>query len=478
MGTPRRPRGSVIRFEAADHIAAHPEIYGETTTRPHQDDPGPPEPPDDENVIRGRFPGGPTPGGPEPELDFWNARPALAALRATAHARLASPQATLGITLARVVAATPPGWRLPAIIGGPASLNLFVGIVGDSGVGKGASIASSEQAFDLGDPVDEHPNDWVPLGTGQGVTHAYMAPQKDPDTGQVVPTQIATRRLFIVDEVDQVAAHARQTASTLLPTLRQAWSGETLGHYYADSTRRMIVPKHTYRMCLVAGIQPARAGGLLDDSAGGTPQRFLWLPAGDQHRPDTTPELPPPWTWGNPAHRTGMRTMGVCDEARDVVIATRKARLLGEGDPLDSHLLLCRLKVAAALALLDSRGDVTTEDWDLSAAVMRMSAVCRSSVVSHLARAADEANRAKGRAEADRAGIVRDSEEDRAARRVAQGIRRALSRAPAKTMTVGRLRNAVRPREYHQEGVDRLAAAGEIDVVGSWDDPKGYTLRD
>jgi hypothetical protein len=68
--------------------------------------------------------------------------------------------------------------------------------------------------------------------------------------------------------------------------------GEALGFAYANATRRISLEAHSYRLGLVVGVQPERAGALLDGSDGGTPQRFVWLPATDPNltaNPDPEP---------------------------------------------------------------------------------------------------------------------------------------------------------------------------------------------
>lgn len=82
----------------------------------------PPEP--DVSEADGRsFGAGPT-SSSRLTPEFWQARPELALIHRWAKARRASPEATLGLVLARVVAAVPPFVVLPPLIGGEVSLNL------------------------------------------------------------------------------------------------------------------------------------------------------------------------------------------------------------------------------------------------------------------------------------------------------------------------------------------------------------------
>ena len=51
-------------------------------------------------------------------------------------------------------------------------------------------------------------------------------------------------------------------------------------------------------------------------------------------------------------------------------------------DSLDAHADLLRLKVAALLALLDGRQDVTVEDWALAEMAVDVSTAVRTDVIS------------------------------------------------------------------------------------------------
>jgi len=100
----------------------------------------------------------------ELELDtFWRARPVLAHLHAFARARRVAPWALLGVTLARVVAVVPPVVVLPSLVGSYGSLNLFVGVVGRSGAGKGTAESAAVDAVPLPGPVAT-----ATIGSGEG----------------------------------------------------------------------------------------------------------------------------------------------------------------------------------------------------------------------------------------------------------------------------------------------------------------------
>ena len=364
---------------------------------------------------------GPTAAPAAPDLDpaaedeFWDARPLLRHLHDFARARMVSPWAVLGVALARVVTATPNQVHLPPIVGSKASLNLFVGLVGPSGSGKGAAEGVAAEALEVGHVVSHN------VGSGEGIAHGY---KRRTRTGlEWVDDTHAV--LFSVPEIDSLAAQGDRRGATLMPQLRSGWTGEQLGFGYADPTKRIIVEAHQYRLCLVAGIQPGRAACLLDDADGGTPQRFLWMPATDPGAPDEPPAAPEPWRWAGVD--LGMAGVGgfpmtVCDTARDTIRSSRLARLRGDGDALDGHALLAQLKTAAALAIADSRLDVSDEDWRLAGVIAAKSAAVRAGVVGHLAARHLAENTARAEAEAHRAVHIDERRAGEAVNRVRRKI--------------------------------------------------------
>lgn len=410
-----------------------------------------------------------------PDLDpseaetFWKARAILQDVHDWARARRVSPWAVLGVTLARIVTATPPHVVLPPIVGSYASLNLFVGLVGPSGSGKGAAESVAAEAVDVGLLTTRT------AGSGEGIAHAYVK-----RTRQGLE-DLNTAVLFTVPEVDSLAALGSRQGATLLPELRKAWSGEQLGFAYADPAKNLVVRRHMYRLCMIVGIQPGRAGALLDDTDGGTPQRFLWLPATDPEAPDLPPTCPPATSWTAPtatdlgyATPGGLNPIDVCTPAQDLVIAEALARTRGEREALDGHALLCRLKVAAAMSLADGRVGVSVEDWQLADVIMRKSAATRSDVVRVLSDAVAARNRGRANAEADRAITIGEKVADAAIGRVCRSVVKVLRREND-WMSEGAIRRTLnsRDRGVLNEALERLIEAGQIEVEETSKDTDG-----
>jgi hypothetical protein len=413
--------------------------------------------------------------------EFWTARPELTAIRDAARARLVSPWATLGATLAMVCSQVGPHVVLPPTIGGDASLNTFVALVGASGAGKDAALAVARELLWTDDRVPTRE-----VGTGQGIDAAFTVQSQKNG-----PVQYCDAALFTVTEIDTLAAHAAQGGATIMPTLRKVYSGAALGAFYADKFKRRPVAAHSYRAALIAGVQPARSGTLLKDVDGGTPQRWIWLPTNDPGAlAEPAPyQIPRFGIWKSyaslapagemtdeqPVSRRHRVEIRICDTARAAIIGHRQAQLRGAVTAaIDGHALLTRLKVAALLCLLDGgRTEVTDDDWNLAGTVMAVSDRIRELCTAALAETSQRANVAKAMEEVERGRVVATQAE----RRVAAALLRILQRAPD-GMSRSDLRRALpgRDRDLFEVGLDALRNAGQIDEEES-DRGKKYVTR-
>jgi hypothetical protein len=396
--------------------------------------------------------------------EFWEARPVLRHLHDFARARLVAPWAVLGVALVRAVCTVQPSVTLPAIIGSNASLNMLLGLVGPSGSGKGVAKAAARDALDFGDRTIEG----FPIGTGEGIAATYMKLTKGTKDEPSELIQYRFRALFHADEIDGMRAIVTRNGASLVPVLRSAYSGEIIGNQNADVQRRLPVARHSYRLGLIVGIQPARSGILLDDKDGGTPQRFLWMPTVDPSAPGYLDDPPPRRLIQiPPAMRgeDGPLEIPICQEAANLIRQTHLARLRGDAgaDLLDGHGLLTRLKVAAALGVLGSRLTVTDEDWQLAGVVMAVSDRTREHCRAVLASKAKRDNETRAITEGTRQLIVAEVIEDAAVKRVARTIVRKLTGAGWVTRNDLRKMVAWRDRDYFDAAIDRLVEAGQIE---------------
>jgi hypothetical protein len=327
--------------------------------------------------------------------DFWSARPVLDQINVAARSRLVSPDATLAAVLARVAACTPHNVCLPPLIGGSVPLSYMSLLVGPPEVGKSAA---SRVATALVPPIDAMA-DGLPVGTGEGIIDALfaMVAEPDPVTGKTIKVrrQVLHNAYVYVDEGATLITTGAKAGSIILPTLRTIFTGGILGNTLADLEKRRIVPAGGAAYGVVVAVQPEVAAGLLTmgEILAGTPQRFTFTSALDPKAPLEPPTWPGELAWAPPHPTYG--EMEVTDAIAKEVHAYHYGTQRGvQRDRLDAHLLLRKEKVAALLAILEGRLNITTEDWQLAGALMLTSNAVRTVVQARIhenTEAADEA---------------------------------------------------------------------------------------
>lgn len=323
------------------------------------------------------------------EGDFWQSRTSLSTVYTAALAGMCSPWAVLACCAARALALVDPHIKLPAIIGSRGgSLNWFAMLAAESGGGKSTAMEIAEELIPMAIKT-------LNLGSGEGLIEAF-GERNDDGT---VKDPVAGHRsiLFSVDEIDSYSAVAGRSGSTVMPILRSAFTGGSLGFAYRKGNRLPVLPAHSYRMTLVCAAQPGRTRAMFADADGGTPQRFMWFPATDPRIAAVRPTfngslyLPPVTDWQYPA------TLRVPSECEGLIVTTRASQARGETAALNSHALFAREKFAYALAILDGRSAMNSEDWRLSGVAAAVSDAVRQWVLDQLAASEAEEARQKGR---------------------------------------------------------------------------------
>ena len=395
------------------------------------------------------------------EETFWKSRNVLEHLHTFARARIVAPWALLGCVLARVLVTVSPQVQLPPLTGGRASLNLFVALSGPSGSGKDSAYAASVDALDYGNATYAD----KPLGTGEGLSAMFV--RWDAKAKEM--SQFNRAALVFVGEVDTLSAIGSRQGSTILPMLRQAAMGQTLGFANAHDETTRIVNAHAYRLCFVCGMQPTRSGVLLNDRNGGTPQRFIYMPTVDPQTPDHEPDEPLPWKWHPPEFRPGPTgafsptTLTLPAHVKETIKLARRAGARGEAPPIDSHSMLTREKVAAGLGILDGRSVVTDEDWALSGVIMTVSDRTRATCAAVLREENSRENVGKAIAEAERAVVVGERLDEVAIQKVSGRIRSRL-RVDGGSMPHSALRSSLTPaeRDHWDPAITALVRSGEV----------------
>jgi Bifunctional DNA primase/polymerase, N-terminal len=326
--------------------------------------------------------------------EFWEERDALRRIRDAARARLLAPDAVLHSVLTRVAADVPHVIALPAIVGNVSPLCYFAALIGGSGAGKTGApgVARELVVFDV------FTLDGLPLGSGEGMAEILFekVTKVTPDNKTFeVKEQTRHNAFWNIDEGQLLSELGARSGTTILGTMRSAWSGQALGNTNASPERRRIVKPGTYTFGIVVSFQPLNAAKLLADGAGGTPQRFTWASATDPAAPDDLPDWPGPLKWRRPpAGDPEVRKLIDVDPAVAAeIVAARRRVLRGheERDELDEHRGLHRLRVAALLSLLENPTlTVSADDWRLAGVIMDTSDAVRASVLAEVRRAGRE----------------------------------------------------------------------------------------
>lgn len=389
---------------------------------------------------------------------FWNSRDSLAHIRQAAHSRARSADAVLICTLARIATLTPPTVTLPPIVGGAASLNMLGAIIATSGAGKSSANAVARELV----PIDR--KDIVadqPLGSGEGLTERYFDLVEETDDNgkkRKVKRQVRTAAMFYLDEGQALAEMGNRSGATLLPTLRAAWSGETIGQSNAAVETHRVLKDHSYRMAIIVGFQVAYAANMLADAEGGTPQRFVYASAVDPAVPFDAPEWPgrlpydPPPIIRNGAH---------IDVDPDIADGIRRRQVMmqrGEYVPeaLDSHAELGRLKLAALLGLLEGRQSVEEDDWALAGQIMRASTAVRTWVLEEAHQKARQAEEGRIASRIRMDAALEDDATRRALLAGARAIGRRAHKAGGKPIAKRDLMAAVDSKNRKLVAVDEM----------------------
>ncbi|WP_019513442.1 MULTISPECIES: hypothetical protein [Mycobacteriaceae] len=373
------------------------------------------------------------------ESEFWSTTEELTLIHRWARARYAAPWAVFFAVLLRVSASVSPHVQLPGIIGGRASLNLLCAFVAPSGGGKGISDKVARLAWPA--QIVE-----LPIGSGEGIAETFTLRGKESSDNERV-----TNAIFNCPEIDILTGLESRQGSTILGTLKSFAMGEQLGSTNASKANSRNVPAHSYRGCLSVGAQPGHTGVIFNDVTGGTPQRLLWALTIDPTMPAEPTADPEPLNHHLPGLLTRRHDDPEIvteivygpDEIRQAIIAAHLARQRGEGDALDGHWMLTRLKVAAVLAIMHHRTVVSEVDWQLSETVMAVSDRTRDWIVTE----ARQAARAKVRERAASRATFDEMVDDRHAKTVRSRILRLLTTG---SMSRSELRRAMGKQHYRE----------------------------
>ena len=414
---------------------------------------------------------GPTPSVRHLPEEFWNARPVLGQIRQAARARMVGPDATLLNVLIRYAATIPPGYKLPPIVGGYGTLDLLGCVVGKTSSGKSKTMSC---ARDLLPGVDKDIRWDLPLGSGEGISQAFMVDEVDEKGKKTGKQRVGVRAChFVVDEGMAMAEVASRKGTTIIPTINSAITGEGLGQANAGEANRRIIPPGLVRFSCVINIQAENAHVVFtpDMVRVGFTGRLIFTRANDPGAPDVEPEWPGPLN----LHRWPIITSGV-DITYDPAIAAeiRAARRIDLRDDTDegsgaSHSMLLRCKISSLLALIEGRRNVNLDDWALGGMLISNSAGVYSGL-DQLRRSQESAAlRARGHTQAAIAEVVEDRAEARASARRREWVVRKVLTSPEGSLTVGDLRRQARStdRPFIEDAIEAACAEGRLAFDGT-----------
>lgn len=411
----------------------------------------------------------------ETEHKIFDASPILKHIRQAAHSRMLGSGAVLINVLGRVLAEVPPGVVLPPTIGSKASLNLGFALVGQSGDGKSATYSCGEELLGIPQSHIE-----TGLGSGEGLIEKFLEERSIPDprdptkTVRVKALVDPPTRIFNVDEVAHLDRASARDGATIMAILRTALTGGALKSANATMERTRSVEKNSYRLVVFIGVQPALSGVLLNDADAGTPQRLLWISTVDRTVPRESPEWPGSLDWAGSVIHLRDYVVDYPDHVKELLKQQRFDRVHGRGDPLESHLMLTRLKVAAALAFLHDEIDINDKWWTISGHLMHWSKKEQDRCRAVLNEATAGAAKSRGRAHAVEEEAADQARMDTLKKRIMN-----LLGAHA-DLTWGQLQARCTPRqtEILESVVQELVVAGTVEVtVGEYQGRPNRRIR-
>ena len=410
--------------------------------------------------------------------EFFDTSPELRHIRTWAQAQLVNPWAALLTCLTRLSADLPPNVQLPRLGSLPkGSLNQFSILAGPSGAGKSALITGVDETLwprpiGLADPAKR-----FSPSTGEGLIAHFVERQKVD--GEWHDILVETQAYAAIDEIDSLEALAGRSGSILLSNLKLLWTGSYAGSGNATQDRRRSLPAHSYRLALIAGVQPGLGQVLFSEESaiGGLPQRFVFATVADPtlSRSSFIPEdpgalhraIPPSIPFPGVFRQGGHEPRGdesailqvdpqIVSEMLDMQIAIKLGE---EGNTLKGHWMLAKLKVAALLSLMHGATSVTMRWWQGAQKVMEHSDATRDMLIETLQRAANRENVARGKGDAERLIAATSTLVQRTAFKVAEFLREAEGKPVDKSAIKRRLSKPM--RENLDAALDYLSSKGE-----------------
>lgn len=423
-------------------------------------------------------------GGLTLPAEFWERTELLRQVRDAAWEALVPPDALFASLVTRWSAKISPSCKLPAIVGSEATLDFIAAVVAPSSGGKTISNGVAKRLQPIKDDgvilADQSP------GSGEGLIQAFMDWERN-DKGKKVgdPSykHSTVRAIHLVaDEGSGLQEQAGRDGSTIMQTLCSAWSGAQLGQLNAKQETKRIVPAGKRRVAATINIQTKAAHVLFGKwSTIGLPQRILFTFAVTTF-PDEDVLGPERLRIGPLPTMDAIRTLEVDDAIRTEIRDQRRAVASGKLilPELDGHRLLLQLKLAAILAVVDGRMNVSNHDWATARIAVDTSARVRTHLLEvasqEMAKQAADIGRRQARID-DARDEELDVAEMRKVDRLADRIAEKVADGPIGRRALAKMVTSSKTRQRFDDALDAAVRRGLVRLVETDAGPGGETVE-
>jgi hypothetical protein len=260
------------------------------------------------------------------------------------------------------------------------AVNLCLVLLGRTGTGKSALMATAEDEFEYARDSSQWRGS-LEAASGEGMQDAYYYRDVKVDKkgnkmvseGWRFPER---NPFFAIKEIGSLEARSGRNGSTYRENILDLYAGSEISRIKAGG-EGWAVPKLTYRWTCWIGAQPTRTAFLFNEDAvaAGLVGRFLWVNVETDFDFDfLTPydEKPfvigrPNWEQMNPRHFVPTESL-LREHEREV-----KKNKRGEGNPMESHTHRNKGRLACALAASDMRTYINDNDVEIAELLIQIS---------------------------------------------------------------------------------------------------------
>lgn len=353
-------------------------------------------------------------------------------------------------------------------------LNLMVVLIGPSGAGKSIITQHAEDPrFFVYPRLRPYigPSDAV---SGEGLLTGLVA-RYPLGKGKFMHDwrDVQRNKLYNIDEIGMLEARSSRQGSTIRETMLSLHSGSPISRESA-SGENWSKPKNSYRVVFQIGAQPRRSDIFFNDDAiaAGFAGRCLWAPVTresdlefkEHDQIDPLYIRLPDWdSWLH--NRTYRATRDLAEE----IWANRNLYARGAGDPMESHTVRNKARIATIFAAAEGRNQIIDDDVELAEYLIQLSRKTYKSTIAELAKAHAEGQALKGKSDGIRGHhgdlTKREMNVRHHAKRIQEGL---LKLCGNEAITLGQLRTVYKnnfnsgSREFWAEAIQHLSKSSPL----------------